>query len=182
MKKILVTMSIVLGMFILMSNSGCEETTKSQPSADEQLAKQTEQAMQEANRETGYPAITNFQEKKTMKYIYELRDQENLICHAYFFNELKGELGAYIGKCIGYGLPYSTQFSNPEKVEVYNEWSSSTYGKGGVYGTLPQPEPNGLFMPGGLSATWLLLIDPETNEPRPVYIEPTIVVSPFKLK
>lgn len=157
--------------------TSCDETTV-KPSADKELANQTEQAMQEANRQTGYPAIVNFQEKKVMKYIYELRDQEDLICHAYFFNEIKGELGDYIGKCVGYGLPYSTQFSNPEKVMVNSK--SSAYGS--VFGTLPQPEPNGLFMPDGLSATWLLLIDPETDEPRPVYIEPTIVVSPFKLK
>ena len=158
--------------------TSCVDSPSKAPSADQELAKQTEQAMQEANRETGYPAITNFQEKKVMKYIYELRDQEDLICHAYYFNTLEGKLGDYIGKCIGYGLPYSTQFSNPEKVMENSK--SSTYGS--VYGTLPQPEPNGLFMPEGLSATWLLLIDPETNEPRPVYIEPTIVVSPFKLK
>ena len=181
MKKVL----FLIALFALVLTS-CEETTKA-PSADLELAQQTEQAMQEANRETGYPAITNFQEKKVMKYIYELRDQENLVCHAYFFNELKGELGAYIGKCIGYGLPYSTQFSNPEKVVSYlaavrgGTTNSLSYEGNGV-GTIPQPEPNGLFMPDGLSATWLLLIDPETNEPRPVYIEPAIVVSPFKLK
>ena len=48
------------------------------------------------------------------------------------------------------------------------------------YKTL-KPEPNGLFMPEGLSATWLLMIDPKTNEPRPVYVEPQIIVSPFPL-
>lgn len=40
---------------------------------------------------------------------------------------------------------------------------------------------NGLFMPQGLSATWLMMIDPQTNEPRPVYVEPEIIVSPFPL-
>jgi hypothetical protein len=170
MKKVLFIFT--LGALMSLMFMSCEST--STPSADQELAKQTEQAMQEANRETGYPAITNFQEKKVMKAIYELRDQENLICHAYFFNEIKGELGAYIGECIGYGLPYSTQFSNPEK-EVYRHYESGV-------SSMPQPEPNGLFMPDGLSATWLLLIDPKTNEPRPVYIEPAIVVSPFKLR
>jgi len=32
--------------------------------------------------------------------------------------------------------------------------------------TIPQPDPNGLFMPDGLSATWLMMIDPETNGGR----------------
>jgi len=170
MKKVLFFIA-----FFAIVMSSCTTQVK-QPSADQQLEKQTEQAMQEANRETGYPAITNFQEKKTMKYIYELRDQENLVCYAYFFNTLDGKLGDYIGKCIGYGLPYSTQFSNPEKLKT-GGYSSSYWAVG-----MPQPEPNGLFMPEGLSATWLLLIDPESGDPRPVYIEPEIIVSPFKLR
>jgi hypothetical protein len=36
-------------------------------------------------------------------------------------------------------------------------------------------------MPDGLSATWLLLFEPETNEPRPTYVEPEIIVTPFPL-
>lgn len=145
------------------------------PSADEEQQEQTEQAMQEANRQVGMPGIVNYQEKKLMKQIYELRDQENLVCHAYLFDQMTGKVGQYLGKCIGYGLPYSTQFSNPDKVVHEN------FHNGGSFGTLPQPEPNGLFMPDGMSATWLLLIDPETNKPRPVYVEPAIIVSPFKL-
>jgi len=47
--------------------------------------------------------------------------------------------------------------------------------------TVPQADPNGLYMPQGLSATWLLMVDPKTKQARPVYVEPEIVVSPFKL-
>jgi hypothetical protein len=36
-------------------------------------------------------------------------------------------------------------------------------------------------MPEGLSATWVMLVDPKTGEPRPVYVEPSILVSPFPL-
>ena len=46
---------------------------------------------------------------------------------------------------------------------------------------LPQPDPNGLFMPTSSSATWLMMVDPNGGKPRPVYIEPEIVVSPFPL-
>ena len=38
------------------------------------------------------------------------------------------------------------------------------------------------FMPTSSSATWLMMIDPKTKKARPVYIEPEIVVSPFKLR
>ena len=139
------------------------------PDSNREAARQTETIMKEANKQIGMPAITNFQEKKNLKWIYELCDQENLICHAYLFNEMKGEIGQYLGECIGYGVPYSTQFSNPEVYTVSG-------------GTLPQAEPNGLFKPDGMSATWLIMIDPETKKQRPVYIEPLIIVSPFKLK
>jgi len=83
----------------------------------------------------------------------------------------------YIGKCLGYGLPYSVQFTNPEKIVA-----NKTFCNGGsIFGKLPQADPNGLFMPGGLSATWIMLYDENTEEFRPVYVEPQIIVSPFPL-
>jgi hypothetical protein len=164
MKKIILVL-FVIGLLI----AACDST----PSSDDIQKKQTEQLMSEANKQIGMPGIVNFQEKKNLKWIYELCDKEDFICHAYLFNEFKGEVGQYLGECIGYGIPYSTQFSNPEK----HIWKSS-HG----YLSLPQAEPNGLFKPEGLSATWLIMIDPDTKEPRPVYVEPTIIVSPFKLK
>ena len=137
-------------------------------SSDKKLARQTEQSMKEANRQIGMPAIKNFQERKLAKMIFELRDQEDLITYAYIVN-LEGKL-IFIGKCIGFGLPYSVQYTNPMKQLSH-----------GSNITLPQADPNGLFMPDGLSATWLMMIDPKTNKPRPVYIEPQIIVSPFPL-
>lgn len=170
MKKVIYLMTILATMLFFMT--GCEN--KGNDTSDAVVANQTEKMMNEANRQIGMPNIVNFQEKKIMKEIYELRDQENLVCYAYFFDRDKGCVGQFIGKCIGYGLPYSTQYSNPEKI-VY----AGGYQNG--FGAIPQPEPNGLFMPEGLNATWLLLIDPKTNKARPVYIEPEIIVSPFQL-
>lgn len=46
---------------------------------------------------------------------------------------------------------------------------------------MPQPELNGLYMPTSSSVTWLMMIDPNTQELRAVYIESEIVVSLFKL-
>lgn len=75
----------------------------------------------------------------------------------------------YLGNSIGYGLPYSVQFTNPEKYE-----------SPGL--SLPQADPNDLYMPQGLSATWILLYDKKNKKTTPVYVEPEIIVSPFKLK
>lgn len=47
-------------------------------------------------------------------------------------------------------------------------------------GKMPQPEPNGLFMPDNLSATWVFLVGKD-GHPHPVYVEPRIMVSPFKI-
>ena len=167
---------LVMSCMLLFASTvfivGCDEK---KDTADKQVAAATEKVMKEMNAQIGIPSLPNFQEKKLLKWIYELCDQENLICHAYYFNALEGKRGDYIGKCLGYGIPYSTQFSNPEK--------RVDYSKGGTcecdYNT-PQAEPNGLFKPEGLSATWLILLDKEGN-PHPMYVEPALIVSPIKL-
>lgn len=181
MKKLIVLTSLIVVITLLLTGCTEDQQRSSRASSDSKTAAKQERMMKEAEAQTGLPAIKNFQEKKMLKMLYELRDREDLICHAYLVNKMEGTVGQYLGKCIGYGLPASTQYSNPEKVTV-NEWDTGYEHSGGVYGTLPQAEPNGLFMPEGLSATWLMMIDPETSEPRPVYIEPEIIVSPFKLK
>jgi hypothetical protein len=166
-KIIFILIFLIIGYFVF--SSGEIENT-----ADDEQTQQTETMMLEAHRQTGMPDIINYQQKKLMKMIYELCDKEDLICYAYMFSDYQGKL-IYIGKCIGFGIPFSAQFSNPER-ELY----PGGYNRG--FGAIPQPEPNGLFMPTSSSATWLIMIDPETKEPRPVYFEPTIVVSPFKLQ
>jgi hypothetical protein len=47
--------------------------------------------------------------------------------------------------------------------------------------TIPQADPNGLYMPTSSSATWVMLKDPKTGKIHPVYVESDITVSPFKL-
>jgi len=161
MKQVLFASLIVLSLVSCMDY---------QPTADEKDRQQQERALQEAQKETGLPAIHNFQEKKLLKQIYELRDNEKIVNYAYLYNEMQGKL-VFIGKCIGYGIPYSTQYSNPQKV----------YHEGSQYGLiLPQAEPNGLFMPAASDGTWVMLIDKE-GTPHPVYIEPKVIVSPFPL-
>ena len=164
---------IIVVLCLSMLFVGCDKTEKV-PSADKIQAQKTKQSLLEANRQIGMPAIVNFQERKLAKMIFELRDQENFVCYAYLFNRMNGKVGQYLGKCLGYGLPYSVQFTNPEVVV-----HESTY-QGGSFGTLPQADPNGLFMPAGLSATWLMLLD-SNGEAHPVYVEPEIIVSPFPL-
>jgi hypothetical protein len=152
---------------------GCDE------SSDTKIAKQTEKAMAEANRQIGMPAIKNFQERKLMKMILELRDKEDLICYCYIITITGKKI--FLGKCIGFGLPYSVQYTNPQKLAILSPIHPDGSTGTNLARIVPQQDPNGLFMPEGLSATWVMLINPKTNKPHPVYIENEIIVSPFPL-
>ena len=138
---------------------------------DQKMKESQEKIIAQGNSMVGMPGITRFQEKRTYKMIYELRDQEKLICYAYIVAEMTGKL-IFIGKCEGFGLPYSTQYSNP--MQIIDE--GGTY----HYETLPQAEPNGLYMPSSAEGTWLLMLD-KNGEPHPFYCEPRVIVSPFPL-
>ena len=105
------------------------------------------------------------------KEIFELRDQENLATYAYL-QSLDGKL-VFLCNSIGYGLPYSTQYTNPEKI-------ADRYQAG--YAILPQADPNGLFSSSSTAATWVMCIDPDTNKARPVYVESNVTIAHFKLK
>lgn len=162
-----------MSLLLLLAFTGCDDTI----GTDQKQAQQTEQLAAEAQAQVGMPGITNFQQRKLMKMIYEQCDREDLICYAYIKSDYSGTL-TFIGKCIGYGIPFSAQFTNPEKVIAYGNVKNYS---GAQPTTIPQPDPNGLFMPTSSSATWLLMIDPKTNKPRPVYMEPELVISPFPL-
>lgn len=164
--------AILLPLSFLLFAFSCDQWTTTD--SNKVLSGKQEGLMQEANRQAGMPSIVNFQERKLFKHILELRDQEGLIMFAYLVPELTGK-PVFLGKCVGYGIPYSTQYTNPEK-EVYP--GGYNYG----FGSLPQADPNGLFMPSSADGTWLMLVDPDTGNPEAVYIEPKVLVSPFKLK
>jgi len=129
--------------------------------------------MQEAQAQTGMPAIKNFREKKILKAIYEMRDQENLTTYTYTIAEQTGKL-VFVGESIGFAIPAATQFTNPQMIAERGHQSG--------YAVLPQADPNGLYSPASAEGSWVLMVDPESGKPRPVYFEPRVVVSPFKLK
>lgn len=173
MKKILFGIIVTI---LLISMFGCYDG-ETRTTTDAKIQKQQEVQQAELNNQIGLPDIVNWAEKKNMKYIYELRDRTDLICYLYTKSEITGKY-IYEGECMGYGIPYSTQYSNPEKVvnheEVLNEGLIDE-----PTGNLPQCEPNGLFMPTSSSATWVIRLS-DKGEPKVEYYEPTIVVSPTK--
>lgn len=136
--------------------------------ADYKQQQQQEQMSQEAYKQTGLPGITNFTERKFTKMLYELRDSE--MATFSYYTDMYGNLHK-LCRSIGYGIPYSVQYVSPEKATWYRDHGRIA---------LPQAEPNGLFMPDTLSATWVLCSDGKGGV-RPVYWEPSLVVSPFEL-
>jgi hypothetical protein len=160
--------------FPLLGCSCGQEPTSNDVQRDRQ-----ERLVTEAVSQVGTPSIKNFREMKLAKDLYELRDQTGLTTYTYLWSDMAGKL-TFFCTSIGYPIPYSTQFSSPETVQ---RWYVPGTGNGASWGTerLPQAEPNGLFTPGAAEGTWVMCKDPNGPDVKPVYVEPRIVVSSFKL-
>jgi hypothetical protein len=159
--------TIVAALAATFALAGCDVYTES---SDQIQNKKQEELTKQGVESIGLPAIKNFQEKRILKDIFELRDQPNLVTYTY----TQDMNGRYHKVCdsIGYGFSAATQYTNPQKVE----WHSN-----GGNVTLPQADPNGLFSPPSADGTWVLCKVPGKDEVKPLYIEPHIIVSPFPL-
>jgi hypothetical protein len=104
---------------------GCDEA---QPSVDRLQREAQEKTLSEANAQVGMPEIINFQEKRMMKTLYELRDTA-IATHAYIVNSMQGCL-VYLGPAIGYGMPYATQYSNPTVTKWNGQGAQSEHPAG----------------------------------------------------
>lgn len=173
MKKKLLCFMMVIVLSVLAGCSGFGTT--SAPSAEVQQTAATNQIMTEMNNQIGMPNIKEFYEKKMAKEIFELRDNSKLVTYAYF-QSMNGKF-VFLGQCVGFGLPYSTQYTNPERLGIVKNYSQA----GDAPYTLPQADPNGLFTPTGLSATWLMYINPDTGKREVIYSEPSLVVTQSKM-
>jgi hypothetical protein len=157
-------LGLIFLLAFMLDNSGCGDN-RSEADIKQQTATDTITA--EGNRQVGMPGISKYTEKRIMRQLYELRDQ-NISTYAYVM-DLQGRLW-HVCDSIGFGLPYGVQFTAPER-PLYN-------GQGAM---VPQPEPNGLFMPPGAEGTWVICAS-KAGKFTPVYIEPRVIVSPFPLK
>lgn len=158
MKKLLLVLPFVFAL------AACDE----HPTSTQIERKKQEEMSLRAVESVGMPAITNFAEKRMFKDILELRDQN--VATTTYIVDMNGNRHK-ICDSIGYGLPYATQYTNPQRVY------SDTHG----YGTLPQADPNGLYSPASADGTWVMCVNHKTGKPQPMYIEPRVIVSPFPL-
>ena len=139
---------MVCGMMV-----GCTERERAQY---EDIRK-SEQAIADSQKSIGFPEVRYFNEKKNLKEIIELRDNPKLICYYYTKNTMTGK-DVYQGKCQGYGVPYASNYANPEEAD-----------------------PNGMYMQGlSTTATWVSHIN-DKGEKEIRYIEEEITVSQSKI-
>lgn len=159
---------IYIGAIFSVALLSCDSEKK--VNYEKEQTKATEQIMNEAMRQVGMPNIRNFWQRKLMKMIYEIADQSNVVTYAYTFNQMTGKF-LYIGRAVGFGVPFSAQYTNPMRIvdDPFGNWDAG--GK-----VIPQPDPNGLYMPTSSSATWIILID-EDGKFNLVYMEPLLTVS-----
>lgn len=168
MKKTRNYLALALLSVFLMGASECGR----KPTSDDIQRSQQETILKEGAAQIGMPAIKNFREKKILKMILELRDQSDFVTYSYVWSDIHA-CGRFLGESIGFGIPYATQFTNPQKIE-------SSLSQGG-YAILPQADPNGLFSPASAEGTWVMLKDPGGKDVKPIYVEPRLIVLPFKL-
>ncbi len=164
----------LLGLTFAALSLGCI----GEPTSDDIQRKDQEKILAEGTAQTGMPAIKNFRERKILKDIIELRDQTGLATYTYLWSDMQGKL-VFLCNSIGYGIPYATQYTNPQKLSL-SYYANN--GGGWVEGVVPQADPNGLFSPESAEGTWVMCKDPHGKEVRPLYIEPRIIVSQFKLQ
>src|SRR6056297_841300 len=177
MKRVLALVLIVVMVGIV----GCSSTdTIENKTSDQVQAEKAERVNKQKSLSVGEPSITNFYEANQVKEIYEKRDNAELLCYTYVKN-IEGKF-IYLGVSKGYGVNASIQFSNPVKVVDMEDFPNVPDWSGSSAPTLmPQAEPNGLFMPEGLMATYINLLDEKTGEFSLSYIEDNLNVFESKL-
>lgn len=163
MKKKMFAIIAIFAMMICML-VGCGETEENQ---------YTKELMNQAYDAVGFPDVSNYFERAQLKEIYELRDDPNLICYWYTKNDMSGKW-IYQGKCIGYGIPYTTSMTASESLQRIDTTA------GHQWEIVPLAEPNGLYASPSTSATWILSVN-EDGGITPIYVESEITVSQTKM-
>lgn len=107
-------------------------------------------------------------ERQIMIDTYIARNS-NVNTYAYMFT-MDGKI-VEICPSIGFPIPYSTQLSNPTKVDWIH----------GSYWALPNAEPNSLYPPADAAATLVQCVQPDGSV-TPVYIEWYVLSFPYRIK
>lgn len=155
--------AIAIAAFATLAALGACERVGTVGTADQQAASQQEDLAKRAQDEVGIYQPTHFTRKRLANRIGQMLDDPALATISYA-QALDGRLHC-IGHTIGFPLPGATQTTNPEHLV---DADLGQY-RGNL--TLPQPEPDQLFSPATMDATWILLVNPKTGQAAPAYFE-----------
>jgi hypothetical protein len=158
--KALISVNFAVLMFLL----GVVLVSCTQTSSDKQNEAQ-ERQLKQGVEAVGVPNIINWTEMRLLKRIYELRDDAKLRTWVYS-RDLSGKRHCE-GVAIGYGMPYATMFTNPDR------YVNSDL-------TMQQAEPNGLF-PFPAEASWWQMLSPTDGKAVIVYAEDRWNAYPYQL-
>jgi hypothetical protein len=96
-----------------------------------------------------------------------LARNNTIATYAYMFS-MDGKI-IEICPSIGYPIPYSTQLTNPMRIESYTTGA-----------TIPNAEPNSLYPPSDAAATLVQCVNPDGSI-SPVYIEWYVLAFPYRI-
>ena len=159
--------ALIFALALTFATIGCDEVRDSNRIETEKQ----EQGLQEMAKQVGMPAVSNFREKKILKMVIEMRDQ-NITTFTYSHAEYNGKF-RFMGNSIGFPISAATQFTAPTKMQ----WYGSNHG----WRQVPQADPNGLYSPASAEGSYLLMQDPVTKEVKACYFETRVNTLPFKL-
>jgi len=115
-------------------------------------------------------------ERDALQQIYDAR-MKDLNTWSVIFPPASSGIQPYVCPSVGYPIPYTTQFTNPDQVHT----GSASYDPSVV---LPQAEPNGLYT-GNTDATWVRCVRKLSgggSEVDAVYSEPAALTYPYPIK
>jgi hypothetical protein len=163
--------TIVFSALAIMSLAACSEYT---PSAEQVQANQQQDISKRAVEEVGIYTPTHFTRKRLANRIGQLLDDPNYATVSYA-QGMDGRLTC-IGHTIGYPMPGATQTTAPQRLAT----SAETLYRDDML--VPQPEPDQLYYPASVDATWILLINQKTGQAEPVYFEGHVQTFPQGVK
>ena len=155
---------------LLLAACGILTACNQAPTSTQIERRKQEELSKQGVQTVGFPAIINFAEKRMMKDILEMRDQMHPT-----YTYIVDMNGRYHKVCdsVGYGLPYATQYTNPQMLQetFHGNWN-----------VLPQADPNGLFSPASADGTWVMCLNPKTKKAEPQYIEPRVLITTYPME
>lgn len=172
MKFMMFIMIVFMLLALLIGLIGCTGPNRPRSSVlsgEEEARDDVTMNQNEAYARHGTPTMTNYQEYGMAVHIQELRDRENLPTYTYTINK-DGER-RLLCESTGFPLPYSTQTTAPSKVHH------------DIHGlaVVPQAEPNGLYLPDNVDATWVNCVG-DGGESEIFYVEERIMATPRRVE